>query len=159
MLGAAVAVCAMVGTSVAEAAEMIWPVPPSRVALDTPYGALTVKASDYVYESVLLLDGKAVTPKIEGIVNITYAFATQKSQIALVSVNSGSYRCPVTYHWITVDKNGYIVSPAFGSCSQKIKVFTVGSKFVMETPNAQHADEIDVYTYDGKSIRRRVKRS
>jgi hypothetical protein len=158
LLSTIVALCVMAAAGTARGAEMIWPVPPSRLSLDTPYGTLSVKASDYVYESVLLFDDKPVDPKIEGIVNITYAFATPTSQVALVSVNKGSYECPVTYRWITIDKDGYTVSPSFGSCSKQIKVFVTGRKLTMETPDAQKPDEVDVYVYDGKTIQHHTKR-
>lgn len=156
--GTVLAVCMLAGTGAAQGAETIWPVPPSRLSLDTPYGTLSVETSGYVYESVLLFNKKIVEPKIEGIINITYAFATPKSQVALVSVNKGSYECPVTYYWVTVKKTGYVVSPSFGSCSKQIKVFATERDFTMETPNAAKPDEIDVYTYNGKTIRRRTRR-
>lgn len=158
LLSTALTLSSLVAAGTAQGAEMIWPVAPSRLSLDTPYGTLSVKESGYVYESFLLFDDKPVQPRIEGIVNITYAFATPTSQVALVSVNKGSYQCPFTYRWITVDEKGYTVSPSFGSCSKQIKVFATGRKLTMETPSAQKPDEVDVYVYDGKTIQHHTKR-
>jgi len=141
----------------ARGAQATWPVPPSRLSLSTPYGTLHVKTNDYIYESVLMFDKHAVDPKIEGIINITYAFSMPHARAALVSVNQGSYQCPISYRWVFIDKKGYTVSPPFGSCSQHIKVSADGHDFTMETPNAQKPNKIDVYIYDGKTIRHRTQ--
>lgn len=131
-----------------------WPVSPSRLNLPTPYGDLQIATSEYVYESTLRIDGVDVTPSVQGMLNITYAFSTSKAHVALVSINSGNNACPVTYRWVVMQKSGYTVSPEFGSCSDQIKVSAKGRLFTLQTPSPQKPDKIDIYTYDGKTIRR-----
>ena len=133
-----------------------WPVSPSRLNLATPYGTLHVATSEYVYESALQVDDADVEPTIRGILNITYAFNMPKAQAALVSINKGNNGCPVMYRWIVLDENGYKVSPEFGSCSDQIKVTATGRLFTMQTPSTQKRDKIDIYTYDGKTVKRRT---
>lgn len=132
-----------------------WPIPPSRLTLPTPYGTLSIKASDYIYESRLMLDNVELQPKIEGLLNIPYAFAMPKALAALVSINSGNSLCPIVYRWVTVRKEGYKMSAEFGSCSNQIKVSVKGHKFTLATPNSQKPDKIDIYVYDGKTIQQR----
>ncbi|MEO6985628.1 MAG: hypothetical protein ABI155_09815 [Paralcaligenes sp.] len=140
-----------------QATETTWPVPPSRLSLPTPYGTLDIKTSGYIYESHLTLDGIDLKPKIEGLLNITYAFAISKTKtyIALVSISSGNNACPVSYRWVTIHQGGYKVSPTFGSCSNQIKVSAHGGTFTLVTPSAQKPDKTDIYIYDGNHIRHR----
>jgi len=133
-----------------------WPVSPSRLAFETPYGNLQVASSEYVYESRLQIDGADITPEVRGILNITYAFSLPKAQVALVSVSTGNNICPVAYRWVTLKESGYTVSSEFGSCSEQIQVSAKGRIFTMRTPNSQKPDKIDIYTYDGKTIKRRI---
>ncbi|MDS1141995.1 hypothetical protein RE432_16250 [Pusillimonas sp. SM2304] len=133
-----------------------WPVSPSRLHLPTPYGTLDIATSEYVYESRLRVDSIDVNPPVKGMLNITYAFSTPKAQVALISINSGNNGCPVAYRWVVLDKSGYTVSPEFGSCSEQIKVSAKGRLFTLQTPSSQAPDQIDVYTYDGKSIKHRT---
>jgi len=132
-----------------------WPVSPSRLNLPTPYGDLHIATSEYVYESTLRIDDVDVEPAVRGMLNITYAFSTSKAHVALVSINSGNNACPITYRWVVMQKSGYTVSPEFGSCSDRIKVSAKGRLFTLQTPSSQKPDKIDIYTYDGKTIRRR----
>lgn len=129
-----------------------WPAPPSRLTLDTPYGALHVSSSDYVYESRLMLDDHEIQPKVEGLLNIPHAFSSPDFHIALVSIDTGEQICPVSYAWVMLEESGYSVTPPFGSCSDKIRVSTEGATFSVQTPNAEDPSKIDRYTYDGKSI-------
>lgn len=133
-----------------------WPISPSRLNLATPYGTLHIATSEYVYESALRVDDADVEPAIRGILNITYAFDMPKAQAALVSINKGNNGCPVMYRWIVLEEKGYKVSPEFGSCSDQIKVTATGRLFTMQTPSAQKRDKIDIYTYDGKTVKRRT---
>ncbi|HEY9280184.1 MAG TPA: hypothetical protein VIP51_08935 [Eoetvoesiella sp.] len=140
-----------VGTTQAQ-----WPQAPSRLNFSTPYGNLGVANSDYVYESTLRIDNIDITPEIKGLLNITYAFAMPKAQAALVSISDGNNRCPISYRWVILHSKGYEVSPAFGSCSRQIKVTVAGTKFTLETPNNQKPDKIDIYVYDGKTVKQRT---
>lgn len=141
----------------AAASPAEWPVSPSRLVLPSPYGTLQVKTTDYIYESHLLLDGKEVQPHMVGLLNIPYAFTLPGKLSALISVNTGSSLCPVQYRWVTLYKGGYKVSPLFGSCSSQIKVSAIGHRFELATPSKVAPDKIDVYVYDGRKIKQRVR--
>lgn len=132
-----------------------WPNTPSRTVLDTPYGTLEVRSSDYVYESHLLLDGKPLQPDIRGIINITYAYRVNQTRVVLIAVNTGSSTCAVTYRWVTIRKDGYKVTEPFGSCSEDIRVATHGNQFMLSTPNQEKAGTVDTWIYDGHTVRRR----
>ena len=141
----------------ASAASSNWPTAPSRLALDTPYGTLQVVNNEYVYESRLRFNDSDVAPVVEGLLNIPYAFSLPSSQIALVSISTGSADCPVSYRWVVLKEKGYTMSQAFGSCSDQIKVSVKGNSFLVHTPSAQKPDKIDEYVYDGKTIRKRTR--
>lgn len=143
-------------TIAAATSPSTWPVSPSRLHLSTPYGTLDVAPSEYVYESRLRIDKIDVSPAITGILNITYAFSTPKAQIALISINDGNNGCPVTYRWIALQESGYTLSPEFGSCSDQIKVSARGRLLTLQTPSYSAPGKIDVYTYDGKTIKHRT---
>lgn len=141
----------------AQATQVDWPLAPSRLDLVTPYGDLHVKPSEYIYESKLLINDADADPSIEGILNITYAFATPQAHAALISINSGNSHCPISYRWIILDKKGYKMSPAFGSCSPHIKVSSTRHTLVVKTPNSENPSKIDIYSYDGKTVKRRTQ--
>jgi len=143
---------------VAAAAAHEWPAAPSRLIFDTPYGTLQVKDNEYIYESRLHFNDTDVTPIVEGLLNIPYAFSLPSAQVALVSINSGDAECPVSYRWVILEKKGYTLSQPFGSCTEQIKVTTQGRTFLVQTPSSQMPDKIDVYAYDGKTVRKRTLR-
>src|SRR5699024_9858574 len=72
-----------------------WPSAPSRLELNTPYGDLEVHKTDYVFEARLQFDGQNIEPRIEGLLNIPYAYQLGSDYLALVSIDSGSDHCPV----------------------------------------------------------------
>lgn len=129
-----------------------WPKPPSRLQLNTPYGQLQVSQSDYVYEARLLLDGKETSPPVMGLLNIPYAFSASEYHVALVSIDSGDNACPFNYKWVLLNPGGYDISEAFGSCSERIRVFADNHLFTMQTPNQEQPDKIDTYVFDGKTV-------
>lgn len=141
----------------ASAASSQWPAAPSRLVFDTPYGTLQVEDNDYVYESRLRFNNTDVAPTVQGLLNIPYAFSLPSSQIALVSISSGDSACPFTYRWVVLQEKGYTMSPEFGSCSEQIKVSVKGSTFLVQTPSKQKPDKIDIYAYDGKTVRKRTQ--
>lgn len=145
---------ALVGHA-ALATPTLWPTSPSRTQLPTPYGNLHVANNEYVYESRLQIDNTDIDPMVQGILNITYAFSTPNSHAALVSINTGSNACPYTYRWVVLEKSGYKVSPEFGSCNDQIKVTAKGRKLTMLTPSAHTPDKVDMYVYDGKTLKHR----
>lgn len=124
---------------------------------DTPYGTLQVKNNEYIYESRLHFNNADVAPVVQGLLNIPYAFSLPSSQIALVSISTGNPECPVSYRWVVLKEKGYDMSPAFGSCSDQIKVTVKGNTFLVQTPSNQKPDKIDIYAYDGKTVRKRTQ--
>lgn len=146
------------GLGATATAQTDWPTPPSRLLLETPQGDLSVSASDYVYESVLQLNGDDVQPRIVGILNIPYAYNMPDFHVALVSIGKGNDGCPIAYRWIRIQKSGYSVTPEFGSCSKDIAVNIQGQLLTMTTPNSRNPDKIDSYIYDGKVVKRRLAR-
>ncbi|HWL28177.1 MAG TPA: hypothetical protein VNQ97_04655, partial [Burkholderiaceae bacterium] len=96
-----------------------------------------------------------IEPAIKGILNITHAFSLPKARVVLVSINNGNNACPIRYRWVVLRADTYKVSPEFGSCSDKIKVSAKGHKLTLTTPSLQKPDKIDVYIYDGKTIKHR----
>src|SRR5690606_35778457 len=103
------------------------------------------------YESRLNFNNTDVAPLVEGLLNIPYSFSISSAQAALVSIQTGDEECPVSYRWILLNQNGYTVSPPFGSCSEQIQVAVKGKTLLMQTPNSQRRDKIDLYAYDGKT--------
>lgn len=151
---ALVALLLTCGLVQAEALEG-WSVAPKLNELPTPYGTLAVSASDYVYEAQLLLDGQAIEPEISGLLNIRYAFELPGSQAALVSVSRGSEVCPIAYQWVVLKADSYVVSPAFGSCSEHIRVSANTKTLTLETPSQDKTGAVDVYVYDGTNVKRK----
>ncbi len=137
-------------------APATWPASPSLLELDTTYGIVSIDTSEYVYESRLLINGYEVDPTIRGRLNISYAFNLPTSGAALVSIDTGNDVCPISYRWVILDQAGYTLSPAFGSCSGQILVSATRTQFTLKTPSPQKPDKIDVYTYDGKTIKHTV---
>ncbi len=134
-------------------ASVIWPRPPLRVALETPYGNLDVIHSEYVFESRLAYNGAIIdNPEIMGVLNIAYAFNMGKSYYVLVMADTGRKMCPYVYYWIRLDDDGYTSTPRFGSCNENIRISQNGSKFVIETPHPLKADTLDKYIYDGETV-------
>ncbi len=149
-----VMLCAGLAPALARAGDS-WPVPPSRSVLATPYGTLAVRTTSYVYGSALTLDGAEVQPPIKGLIAISYAYRMGKRNVALISVDTGDPACPVRYHWIALEKSGHRVTKAFGSCSPKIRVTARGRTLLLETPSADDPGKTELWTYDGRSVKRR----
>ena len=134
-----------------------WPAPPSSLVFESPYGTLSVETSEYIYESRLYLNQAPVQPALQGLLDITYAYEINDAHAALVAVSDGNAQCAVRYHWVVLKRNGYRVSPALGSCSKRIKVTAKGAQLILATPNPQDGGKVDVYTYDGNSVKKRTR--
>src|SRR5690625_128470 len=133
-------------------ATVIWPRPPLRVSLYTPYGNLDVIHSEYVFEARLAYNGAIIEPEIMGVLNIAYAFNMGNAYYVLVMADTGRKMCPYVYYWIRLDDDGYHPTPRFGSCNENIRISQNGSKFIIETPHPLRADTLDKYVYDGKKV-------
>ncbi|MGN4110292.1 hypothetical protein ACS0X5_11790 [Burkholderia gladioli] len=128
-------------------------------SMTTPFGKLTVSA-----DNALMLDGKAVNPRVEG--NNSLSFVAQvalKNRRAVLVQNNGGTACPATYQWVIVSDGGNTVSPDFGSCSDLAKVSTASGVLVVTMPgfagDAEPAAERKraarkrmTYAYDGKTL-------
>ncbi|WP_219909907.1 hypothetical protein [Trinickia symbiotica] len=128
-------------------------------SMATPFGKLTV--SD---DRVLMLDGKPVTPRVEG--NNSLSFVAQvalKNRRAVLVRDDGGTACPAAYRWVIVSDGGYTVSRGFGSCSDLAKVSTAAGALVLTMPGfagplesaaeQQRAAKKRVkYVYDGKTL-------
>ncbi|MCB5362907.1 hypothetical protein H0484_03945 [Pusillimonas sp. CC-YST705] len=134
-----------------------WRDPPSSLSFETPHGTLSVQTSEYFYDSRLYLDGTPLQPAVQGRLDITYAYQIDDAHAALIAISDGETQCAVHYMWVVLDRTGYRISPRIGSCSKQIKVAAKGSQLVLTTPSAQHADKVDVYTYDGTAITKRTR--
>lgn len=140
------------------APESSWPTAPKLIELPTPYGTLAVGESEYVYEARLQLDGALIEPPISGMLNISYAFSMPESQVALVAISKGNEACPVSYRWVVLSAQGYKISPEFGSCSEHIRVTADSRRLTVQTPSQDSPGELDVYVYDGETVKRQKGR-
>lgn len=125
----------------------------------TPFGTLSANGSN-----VLLLDGKPVSPQIEG--NNSLSFVAQvamKNHRAVLVQDNGGTGCPALYHWVILSESSYTVSPEFGSCSDLPKVSTGSGKLVVTMPDfagdaVPDAERVRVakttkkYVYDGRTL-------
>lgn len=145
---------AVIPVQAASVAE--WPSSPLNTSLETPYGVLTVQASDYVYGATLLFDGKPTEPAIKGILNIPYAYVVGKRTMALVSQDRGQADCPVVYYWMTIGARGYQLTGPFGSCSAQIRVAARGALLQLETPDRLQSGRMDVWEFDGEKVHRQT---
>ena len=137
--------------------EEAWPTAPQLMELPTPYGTLEISESDYIYESRLKIDGEELDPPVKGRLYISFAFELPDRQAALVAISQGNDICPVSYRWVVVRANGREVSPAFGSCSERIRVSADAKHLTLHTPNRESPEKIDEYVYDGKTIKQRTR--
>ncbi|MCL4665527.1 hypothetical protein [Burkholderia pseudomallei] len=126
---------------------------------ETPYGKLSTNNSN-----VLLLDGKPVSPQIQGSNSLSFvAQVALKSRRAVFVQDNGGTACPALYHWVILSEGSYMVSPEFGSCSDLPKVSTESGKLIVTMPDfvgdfASEAEKKRVakrtkkYVYDGKML-------
>ncbi|CAM5213955.1 hypothetical protein CDEF62S_04461 [Castellaniella defragrans] len=133
-----------------------WPATPKRTALETPYGTLDIRASDYVYGATLTFNHTPTIPRLQGILNIPYAYDVGRKQMALVSEDKGIPDCPVTYYWVVISEQGYRLSAPFGSCSADIRLTVHGTLLSMETPSRDDKTRLDIWTFNGQKIRKRT---
>lgn len=134
-----------------------WPEPPSSTVYESVYGTLTVETSEYIYESKLYLNNKPIQPALHGLLDISYAYELKDAHAALVAVSDGNQQCAIRYHWVVLKRKGYQVSPAFGSCSEHIKVTSKGTRLILSTPSTKAADKVDVYIYYDNHIEKHTR--
>jgi hypothetical protein len=98
--------------------------------LSTRFGTLTVDE-----EHLLGFRGRPVQSKVQGNNSLTFVktFAMGSKDVVLVQDNGGT-ACPAQYHFVTVSSSGAKATPAFGSCSDLVKVARVGDAIKVEMP-------------------------
>jgi hypothetical protein len=136
------------------AAPEQWPESPHRTVLETPYGTLAVRPSDYLYSATLTFNHTPTTPRMQGILNIPYAYVVGRRQMALVSLDSGQTSCPIRFYWVVISERGYHITEPFGSCSSDIRMSAKGRLLRMETPDPADPGKLDIWEFDGRKIRR-----
>lgn len=146
--------CAVLAPALSQGTDD-WPSPPSRENLVTDHGTITVSPSSYVYGSTLQIDGAEASPIVRGLIRISYAYHLARSDVALISIDTGDAHCAVHYRWIALSKSGYKLTEPFGSCSPLIRIQTRGSQLLLQTPSADQDGEVDTWVYNGKTIKRR----
>jgi|SRR5690606_22455684 len=147
------------GGTASVASTESWPTAPRLMELPTPYGTLAISDSEYVYEARLQLDGVALEPAVTGMLYISYAFEFPDRHAALIGINQGNDKCPVSYRWVILKADGYQVSPAFGSCSEHIRVSANARSLTLQTPNRETPNKLDTYVFDGKNVKQRTGKS
>lgn len=135
-----------------------WPANPQRASLETPYGTLSVRASDYLYGATLTFNHTPTTPRLQGILNIPYAYVVGRRQMALVSLDNGQTNCPISFYWVVISDQGYRITEPFGSCSDDIRMSSKGRLLRMETPDPANPGKMDVWEFDGQKIYKRSPR-
>lgn len=135
-----------------------WPVSPQRASLETPYGTLAVRPSDYMYGATLTFNHTPTTPRLQGVLNIPYAYEVGRQQMALVSLDNGQTNCPISFYWVVISAQGYRITDPFGSCSNDIRMSAKGRILRMETPDPANPDKLDIWEFDGQKVYKRAPR-
>ena len=101
-----------------------------ETTIQTRFGALTVNDG-----GVLLFKGAPLQPTIEANNSLALSEPYQigSSDIVLVTDNGGT-ACPALYYFVTVTKSGAKATPAFGSCSDLIKIKRMGDSISLSMP-------------------------
>ena len=98
--------------------------------IQTRFGALMVNDA-----GVLLFKGAPFQPTIEAnnSLDLSEPYQIGSSDIVLVTDNGGT-SCPALYYFVTVTKSGAKATPAFGSCSDLIKIKRMGDSVSVSMP-------------------------
>ena len=136
----------------------------------TRYGQFQVKASDAYPQGALYFNQKRVNPVIEGneSLSVEGVYKLNKDDVLLVQDNGGS-GCPATLYFVKVSSSQKVsVSPAFGSCSDLIKVSAKEKQITVTMPDFIGDPENDAqekavakrkmtYIFDGNFIKENGK--
>lgn len=142
----------------------------SESDISSRYGKFQIKESQTYPQGALYFNQKLVTPVIEGNngLSIENIYKLQKDDVALVEEIGGS-GCPVTLYFVKVTPTKQLtVSPAFGSCSDLIKVSAQTNQIVITMPDFMGAPESEeqerqvakhkmTYIYDGNVVKENGK--
>ena len=136
----------------------------------TRYGQFQIKASEDYPQGALYFKQKLVQPVIEGnnSLSVEGIYTLDKDDVLLVQDNGGS-GCPVTLYFVKISESQKpSVSPAFGSCSDLIKVTAKEKQITVTMPDFMGAPESEAqekavgkhkmtYVYDGHVIKENGK--
>lgn len=136
----------------------------------TRYGQVQVKVSPDSGQETLYFNHKMVLPKIEGNngLSVEGIYQLHMDDVVLVQDIGGS-GCPVQLYFVKISpKQKLTVSPAFGSCSDLIKVTAKPDQIVVTMPDFMGAPESEAqkrqiaqkkmtYSYDGKLLKQNGK--
>jgi hypothetical protein len=96
----------------------------------TRFGSLTINN-----ENILLFKGRPFTPQIQGNNSLSLAKKIQmdKKDVILIEDNGGT-SCPSQYYFVTMSASGAKATPAFGTCSDLIKIKQKGDIITVSMP-------------------------
>lgn len=87
-------------------------------------------------DHLLFFNDKPVWPKVQGNNSLTFIdkWRFGNNDVVLVQDNGGT-ACPASYHFVTTGKWGAKSTPAFGSCSDLIKVTRKANTIRVDMPS------------------------
>lgn len=131
----------------------------------TRYGQFQIKASDEYPQGALYFEHKLVKPVISGNNSLAIeGIYTLSTDDLLLVQDIGGSGCPLTLYFVKISLSKNIrVSPAFGSCSDLIKVSVKPKKIIITMPDFIGASETEqqdravakhkmTYIYDGNLV-------
>ena len=101
--------------------------------ITTRFGALTISDA-----GTLLFKGNPFDPpfKPENSLGLSERYQIGATDVVLVTDNGGT-ACPAIYYFVTVKKSGAKITPAFGTCSDLIKIKRTGDSISVSMPGYQ----------------------
>ena len=99
----------------------------------TRFGALTVSDA-----GILLFKGTPVHPAVSAnnSLDLGEPYQIGDADVVLVTDNGGT-ACPALHYFVTVRRSGAKVTPAFGTCSDLIKIRRTGDSISVSMPGFQ----------------------
>ena len=136
----------------------------------TRYGQFQIKESDDYPSGALYFNHKLVSPVIEGnnSLDVKGIYKLKSDDVLLVEEVGGS-GCPITLYFVKIAPTKKVsVSPAFGSCSDLIKVNLTTNQIVVTMPDFIGSPESEAqeravakrkmtYIYDGHVVKENGK--
>lgn len=118
----------------------------------TRFGNLSVND-----DNTLLFNGKPLTPDVTGNSSLSFegTYTINDKDVVLVQDN-GRSGCPAQFYFISINNSDLKATPAFGSCSDLIKIKQVGARIVITMPGfmgsfepsaSRHKAAKKVFTY------------
>lgn len=127
-------------------------------AIQTPFGEVALKSEETPSPRYLTFRGQVI-PNLEAnsFLALGESFSLKDGSVAILVFNFGGTGCPLEeIYWLTIGKNGYKLSPSFGTCSDLYKVELKGDKLVATVQDWERSRIRHVFTYDGRQITTRT---